>query len=137
MAAPSICYLSLFFIPFLVLLTPGCSSKGSKVGNLVSDSNGVKIELTSNPDPPIAGDNTFTITLTDDSTGSPVVNANVTVSAYNELAGGGDRETGRSQGDGIYDIPIKLGIPDRYKIDVVVQRPGHDDSNTEFMVNAG
>lgn len=100
------------------------------------DSNGLKIDLTAQPDPAQSGDNVFTIRLTDDSTGQPVVNANVTVSAYNQLAGGGDRESGRSQGDGTYNVPIKLGIPDQYRLDVEVQRPGHDDSDVSFTVDA-
>jgi hypothetical protein len=128
--------ITLFVILLPALAICGCSPRASKVGTQVSDSNGVKIELTAYPDPAIAGANTFYVHVTDDDTGQPVVNANVTISAYNELAGGGDRESGRSQGDGTYMVPIKLGIPDRYNLDVEVQRPGHDDSDTTFTVDA-
>jgi hypothetical protein len=124
------------FVLLTALLT-GCSPKVAKVGTVAAISNGVRIELTASPDPPVAGDNTFVIRLADSTTGAPIVNANVTISAYNELAGGGDRESGRSQGDGSYNVPIKLGIPDTYKLNVQVQRPGHDDADTQFSITSG
>jgi len=119
-----------------MLLINGCSQKAQKVGDQVQDVDGLKIELTSDPDPPRTGVNNFYVRLTDDSSASPVVNANVTISAFNDLAGGGDRESGRSQGDGSYRVPITLGIPDDYKLDVEVQRPQHDDADVEFLVTA-
>ncbi len=128
---------STFFVVLAIsILITGCSKKAAKITTLSTDNNGVKIALSSAPDPPQAGSNTFTVRVTDDATQAPVVNANVTISAYNDLAGGGDRETGRSQGDGTYNAPVKLGIPDKYKIDVQVQRPGHDDADAQFMVEA-
>jgi len=117
-------------------MTAGCSKKPAKVGAVSADNNGLRITLTSLPDPPQSGANTFTIKLTDSASGVPVVNANVTISAYNDLAGGGDRESGRSQGDGSYNVPIKLAIPDKYRLDVQVQRPGHDDSDVQFTVES-
>jgi hypothetical protein len=123
----------LLILPFLIA---GCSKKPSKIGTLSSDNNGLHIELTSLPDPPQAGSDTFTIKVSESASGAAVVNANVTVSAFNKLANGGDRETGRSQGDGTYSVPINLGIADKYTLDVQVQRPGHDDSYTQFKVDA-
>jgi hypothetical protein len=127
----------LILLPCLAALLSGCSSEGTKVGVKAAESNGVRIEMTTSPDPMQAGDNVVMIHLTDMSSGQPVVDANVTISAFNELAGGGDRESGRSQGNGDYNVPIKLGIPDKYNLDIEVQRPGEQDSDATFTINAG
>jgi hypothetical protein len=120
-------------VPFCLL---GCSQKAAKVGLKAQESNGVRIYISSDPDPLQTGDNTLIVKLMDIATNEPVVNANVTVSAYNELAGGGDRESGRSQGDGQYNVPVKLGIPDSYRLDVQVQRPSQPDSDATFSVTS-
>jgi hypothetical protein len=128
-------YLILIVVTALILTA--CSSKGTKIGSKALISNGIRIGLTTDPDPPHSGDNKVIVRLLDAATGEPVVNANVTVSAYNALAGGGDRESGRAQGDGEYDVPIKLPIPDTYKLDVQVQRPAQPDADATFEVTAG
>jgi hypothetical protein len=125
---------------FLLLMSAclaGCSQHAPPIKTMTTDSNGIKIDLMSDPDPPLVGANKFIIRLTDDTTGAPIVNANVTISAYNALAGGGDRESGRSKGDGTYEVPITLAIPDSYKLDVEVQRPSQDDSDAEFDISVG
>jgi hypothetical protein len=120
----------------MATMITGCSSRGTKVGIQAQESNGVRIYIAIDPDPPQAGDNKILVRLVDLASNQPIVDANVTVSAYNELAGGGDRESGRSQGDGEYDVPMKFGIPDSYRLDVEVQRTGQQDSDASFTVTA-
>src|SRR5579862_995069 len=94
----------------LAALVSGCSNKLSPSGPVAQEKDGLHIQLVTDPNPAQVGDNTLTVTVTDGNTNAPVVNANVTISAYNKLAGGGDQETGRSQGNGVYNVPIKLPI---------------------------
>ena len=103
---------------------------------MTAENNGVRVVAVCNPAPPRSGDNVFTFTVTDSGTGQPVVNANVTAGTFNKLTGGGDRQAGRSQGNGIYEVPIKFGIPDTYELDVTVQRTGQPDAQARFTVEA-
>lgn len=129
-------------IPGLVLaaalvLANGCSPRPQASGPVGQDSNGLHIQLATDPNPLRAGDDTLIVTVTDLATSQPVVNANVTITAYNKLAGGGDTETGRSQGGGVYNVPIKLPIADQYTATVTVQRLGKPDSSVQFPLDAG
>ena len=131
-----------FFIAFcaailaLAALVPGCSDKLQPSGPVTHSAAGLNIQLATDPNPPQVGDNTLIVTVTDATTNAPVVNANITISAYNKLAGGGDQETGRSQGNGVYNVPIKLPIADQYTATVTVQRSGKPDVGIQFPIAA-
>jgi hypothetical protein len=120
---------------FLALIS-GCSNKLQPSGPAAQDKDGLHIQLVTDPNPAQVGDNTLIVTVTDSGTNAPVVNANITINAYNKLAGGGDQETGRSQGNGVYNVPIKLPIADQYTATVTVQRTGQPDVSAQFPIAA-
>lgn len=122
---------------FLILSLPGCSPKPQATGPVAQDSGDLHIVLTTDPSPLRAGDNTLIVTVTNSATNQPVVDANITITAYNKLAGGGDTETGRSQGNGVYNVPIKLPLADQYMATVTVQRVGKPDATVKFPLDAG
>jgi len=120
-----------------IFAAAGCSPKPEATGPQAADIGGLHIVLAADPSPVRVGDNTLIVTVIDSSTNKPVVDANVTVSTYNQLAGGGDQETGRSQGNGVYNVPIRLAIMDMYKTTVTIQRVGKPDVSAQFTLNAG
>ena len=83
------------------------------------------------------GDNTLTVTLADSATGGPVGNANIT--ATPEMLSPrlpGASTTGRSQGNGLYTIPVRLGVASRYNIALKIERPGNSMAEVSFPVEA-
>lgn len=83
------------------------------------------------------GDNTLTLTLADAATGAPVGNANIT--ATPEMLSPrlpGASTTGRSQGNGLYTIPVRLGVASRYSIALKIERPGKAAAGVSFPVEA-
>jgi hypothetical protein len=120
-----------------MLCMTGCSPRPQATGPVAQDSGGLHVVLTTDPSPLRVGDNTLIVTLTGQATSAPVVDANVTVTAYNQLAGGGDTETGRSQGNGVYNVPVKLPISDQYTASVTVQRLGKPDVTVKFPLDTG
>lgn len=127
----------LLILLFTLLLLPGCSPKPRASGPVSQDSGGLRIVFATDPSPLRTGDDTLIVTLTDESTNRPVVDANVTITAFNQLVGGGDTETGRSQGNGVYNVPIKLPIADQYMATVTVQRLGKPDVSVKFPLDVG
>ncbi len=83
------------------------------------------------------GDNTLVVTLADAATGVPVGNANIT--ATPEMLSPrlpGASTTGRSQGNGLYTIPVRLGVASRYNVALKVERPGKAAAEASFPVEA-
>ena len=83
------------------------------------------------------GDNTLSVTLADAATGAPVGNANIT--ATPEMLSprmSGANTTGRSQGNGFYTIPVRLGVASRYSIVLKIERPGKVAAEAAFIVEA-
>lgn len=83
------------------------------------------------------GDNTLAVTLADAATGMPVGNANIT--ATPEMLSPrllGASTTGRSQGNGLYTIPVRLGVASRYSIALKIERPGKAATEVSFPVEA-
>ncbi len=119
---------------FLMAL-PSCSEKKPWAGPLTQQDNGVVVQMSTLPNPPSVGDNTLIFNMHDAASQAPVVNADLTVSSFNQLAGGGDKETGRSQGGGTYNVPMRFGVNDAYTIDVRVQRPGQPDAEVKFTID--
>lgn len=94
------------------------------------------ITLTSGPTVH-TGDNTLTVTLADAATGGPVGNANIT--ATPEMLAPrlpGASTTGRAQGNGLYTIPVRLGVASRYNIALKIDRPGKPAAEVSFTVEA-
>lgn len=83
------------------------------------------------------GDNTLAVTLADAATGAPVGNANITVTP--EMLSPrlpGSSTTGRAQGNGLYTIPVRLGVASRYNIALKIERPGKTAAEVSFPVEA-
>lgn len=83
------------------------------------------------------GDNTLSVTLADTATGAPVGNANIT--ATPEMLSprtAGASTTGRSQGNGLYTIPVRLGVASGYSIELKIERPGRAAATASFVVEA-
>lgn len=94
------------------------------------------ITLSASP-PAHTGDNTFVVTLKDAASGAPVGNANVT--ATPEMMSPrlpGTPTSGRAQGNGTYNVPIRLGVATRYVVALHVERTGHPAADASFPVEA-
>ena len=117
------------------LLLAGCSHPTVPVlaHKTIGD---LAVTFTADP-PPHVGDNTFTVTLADAAAHTPVGNANIT--ATPEMlshSGTGSPSSGRSQGNGLYTIPVRLGIATRYDISLHIERPGEAAADVSFPVEA-
>jgi hypothetical protein len=96
---------------------------------------GVNVALTSTS--PHTGDNTISIMVTDANTKSPVGNANVTATA--EMVSPrlpGTPVSGRAQGNGLYNIPVRFGVATRYNLTLHIQRPGQPTATVVFPIEA-
>ena len=86
---------------------------------------------------PHVGDNSFQVALADLATQSPVGNANITANPEMLSQNGtGSQTSGRSQGNGMYLIPVRLGIATRYDISLKIERPGKPAAEVSFPVEA-
>jgi len=97
---------------------------------------GVRITLNTVP-PPHVGDNALQITLADATTGAPIGNANLTATATMispRILG--SSSSGRAQGNGAYQLPVRFGIATRYELNLHVQRPGQPGIDAVIPVDA-
>ena len=86
---------------------------------------------------PHTGDNTFSVKLVDDSTQTSVGNANLSATAdmlSPRLPG--SPVSGRAQGNGFYNIPVRLGVAAQYNLVIQIERPGHPPANVTFPIEA-
>ncbi len=127
--------MKLFSVCLAALLLAGCSQPvppavaHKTIGDLA-------VTLTASS-PPHVGDNTFSVTLADAVTHSPIGNANIT--ANPEMlshSGTGSPSSGRSQGNGLYQIPVRFGVATRYDISLHIERPGSPAAEVSFPVEA-
>lgn len=119
----------------VLLLVAGCSKPAAPITahKTIGD---LDVTLMASP-PPHVGDNSFSVTLADAVTHAPVGNANIT--ANPEMlshSGTGGASSGRSQGNGLYLIPVRLGIATRYDINLHIERPGTPAAEVAFPVEA-
>ena len=118
----------------MVLLT-GCSHPAPTVQahKTVGD---LAVSFTADP-PPHTGDNSFQVKVADAQTQVPVGNANITADPQMlSQIGTGTKTSGRSQGNGVYLIPVRLGIATRYDISLHIERPGKPAADVSFPVEA-
>ena len=114
----------------------GCSHPTAPAPPASQTVGGLTITLTASP-PPHTGDNTFVVTLRDAATQAPVGSANVT--ATPEMLSPrlpGTPTSGRSQGNGVYNVPIRLGVATSYSIALHVERTGQPPADVSFPVEA-
>jgi len=126
--------MKLSYLWLAALLLTGCSKPPPAVAHkTVGD---LTVTLTASS-PPHVGDNTFSVTLADAVTHAPVGNANITANpemlSHN---GTGSPSSGRSQGNGLYQVPIRLGIATRYDINLHIERPSTPAADVSFPVEA-
>ncbi len=114
----------------------GCSHTAAPTALPQQTAGSTLVTLTSGPTAH-TGDNTLTVTLADAATGAPVGNANIT--ATPEMLAPrlpGSSTTGRAQGNGLYTIPVRLGVASRYNIALKIERPGQAAAEVSFPVEA-
>lgn len=122
-----------------VLSLAGCSKPAGPVvlHKTVDD---LSVIFTADP-PPHVGDNSFRVTVADTASlapaPAPVGNANITVDPEMlSHTGTGTKTSGRSQGNGIYALPVRLGIATRYAISLHIERPGKPAADVSFPIEA-
>ena len=118
-----------------VLLLAGCSKPAPPavahkgVGDL-------SVTLTAGS-PPHIGDNTFSVTLVNSYTQAPIENAGITATPEMlSRSGAGSPSHGQPQGNGLYQVPIRLGVATRYDINLHIERPGSPAADVSFPVKA-
>ena len=113
----------------------GCSHPSPPVAPQHQDVAGMIVTLLTNN--LHTGDNTLSVTLTEDATQGPIPNANITAKA-NMLSPKlpGIEVSGRAQGNGLYNIPVRLGIATRYNFALHIERTGQPAANVSFPVEA-
>ena len=118
-----------------LFLAAGCSHPAPAVTahKTVGD---LAVSFTADP-PPHVGDNTFRVTVADAGTQVPVGNANITADPQMLSQNGtGTKTSGRAQGNGVYQIPVRLGIATRYDISLHIERPGKPAADVSFPIEA-
>ncbi|MGI4789317.1 MAG: hypothetical protein ACRYFS_10770 [Janthinobacterium lividum] len=126
---------SLYLCAVALLLT-GCSHPAPTAAVSWKTVGDLAVSLTVSP-PAHMGDNMFSVTLADSATQLPIGNANMTaVPEMLSPQGTGSSSSGRSQGNGLYLIPIRLGIATRYDINLHIERSGKPAADVSFPVDA-
>lgn len=121
--------------PLCLLLLAGCSHPAPPVTahKTVGD---LAVSFTADP-PPHVGDNSFRVAVADAETQAPVGNANITADPEMLSQNGtGTKTSGRSQGNGLYQVPVRLGISTRYDISLHIERPGKPAADVSFPIEA-
>lgn len=119
------------------LLAVGCGRPAPAAPDTAQTSQGLLATLTTTPAPPHTGDDVLVLTLTDAATHAPVGDANV--SAVAQMLSPrlpGSPVTGRAQGNGVYQIPLRLGIATRYRVQVQAQRAARPLAVFTFALEA-
>lgn len=124
------------FVLLWAVILSGCSRPASPPASVSQTAAGMVVTLTTSP-PAHTGDNTFVVTLADAQTQVPIGNANITVTP--EMLSPrlpGSPTSGRAQGNGVYNLPVRLGIATQYSIDLKIARPGQAETEVSFPVEA-
>jgi hypothetical protein len=130
------------------LMLAGCSSRVTGPQRQVRDVGGMLIEVSVRPGLPQdsasaatstgaqVGDDTLVITLHDEKSNAVIPDANVSAAPSTSLVGSQRAESGRSQGNGVYLVPIRFAVPDTYTILVTVDRPAKSETSAQFTITA-
>lgn len=121
-----------------IVLLSGCSHTATTTAKpSVQTIGGMTVALTTSPAPPHSGEDTLIVTLTDAQTNAPIGNANVTATAAMVAPHTpGAQVSGRSQGNGVYNAPVQLGIATRYEVKLHIERPGQPPVDVLFPLEA-
>jgi hypothetical protein len=127
----------------------GCSGHATGDQHQVQDVDGMTIAVSARPGLPQdqgaddssgaaqTGDNTLIVELRDDRSGAPIPDANLSAAPSTDLTGVQGAQSGRSQGNGVYFVPIRFAVPDTYQVTVLIDRTGHPESSAIFHITAG
>ncbi len=117
------------------LLLAGCSHPAAPAAahKTIGD---LAVSFLADP-PPHVGDNSFRVTVAEFPAQTLVGNANITADpqmlSHNAT---GSKTSGRSQGNGVYLVPVRLGVATRYDIRLHIERPGHPPAEAAFPIEA-
>ena len=115
----------------------GCARPQAPAPPQTQTAGGLNVSLTTSPSPPHTGDDTLIVTLTDAATGGAVGNANVTgTAAAVSPRLPGVVNSGRAQGNGVYNIPTRLSIATQYSVTLKIQRTGQPETDVVFTIEA-
>ena len=115
-------------------LVSGCSSPRQTIPAQTITAGDLKAVVTPEINPPTIGDNTLDLNLTD-STGVGVPIANISATATTPLTGNtGATESGRSQGNGSYRIPIHTPLTEKYTVTITIERTGKSDVVMTYII---
>ena len=107
-------------------LLAGCSPRAAPpAAPSTQTAGGLTVQMTTTPAPPHTGDDTLNLILTDSANGTPVGDANVT--ATTDMLSPrepGQSNSGRAQGNGLYQVPMRLPIATKYEVQVQIERRG-------------
>ncbi|BDI30686.1 hypothetical protein CCAX7_27370 [Capsulimonas corticalis] len=118
-------------------LLAGCSKPPADVARAEQTSGDLHVEFSTNPAPPHSGLDTIILTVTDAASGAPVGDANITGSAAMVSPKmPGSSASGRSQGNGRYEIPLTLPVATKYEIKVHIERPQKPAVDVAFPIEA-
>lgn len=109
----------------LAWTSTGCSRPVPPTAAPVQTAGGMRATLATVPTPPHTGDDVLVVTLTDAITNVPVGDANLTATAEAlspRLPG--SPVSGRAQGNGVFQIPVRLPIASSYRVTIQVKRIG-------------
>lgn len=113
----------------------GCTKSTAPAAPTTQTVAGMSITVTP-PSPPHTGDDTVVLTLTDAATGEPVGNANITAEADAQAPRlKGASVSGRAQGNGRYEIPVRLPVVSNYEVLVTIQRVGRPAVQFSFPLD--
>jgi hypothetical protein len=119
----------------VMFLLAGCSHPISSAAPQQT-TDGLLVTLTSGA-AAHTGDNTLTFTLADAATGAPVGNANITATPdMRSPVMRGVNTSGRAQGNGLYNIPVRLAVATKYSLLLHIERPGHAAADFAFPLEA-
>lgn len=120
-----------------VLLLTGCQRTAPPpVAPTVQTQGDVRAALTTEPLPPHTGDDTLIVTLSNPTTNVPIGDANLTALTVSQAPRlPGVPTTGRAQGNGVYNIPVRFAIASAYRVELTVQRVGRAPVTFSFPLD--
>jgi hypothetical protein len=124
-----------FIVTMLASFLGGCSQPKQSSAPTSKVAGDLTVTFTTSTPPPHSGDDTGIITIVQTATGQPVSDASVVATA--NMTGpkaDGAPASGRSQGSGRYEVPLRL-IATTYDIDVHIERPGQPAVDVTFPID--
>jgi hypothetical protein len=119
------------------LAAAGCSHPTNQKTIQTQQNSGLTVTMTTVPSPPHSGDDTIDLDVTTTATGLPLEGANITATA-DMLAPkiAGSQVSGRSRGNGRYEVPVRLGIAAKYDVHVQIVQQGQAPVDFVFPIEA-